>query len=107
MKDEFLVVLSTAASREEGERIAGALVAESLAACVNIIGDCRSVYRWEGDIVTDDEVLLAIKTSRAKFPALEQRIISLHSYDVPEVVGLLVSDISEGYRRFLQENLGD
>ena len=107
MSDEFLVVLSTAANREEGERIAGALVSESLAACVNIVDGCRSVYRWEGKIVTDDEVLLAIKSSRAKFRRLEERIGELHSYDVPEVVGLRAADISDGYLRFLRDNLSD
>ncbi len=107
MSDEFLVVLSTASSHEEGERIATALVGESLAACVNIVGGCRSIYRWEGKVVTDDEVLLVVKTSSAKFDDVEQRIVELHSYDVPEVLGIPATQISDPYFRFLQDSLGD
>lgn len=106
MEREHMVVLSTASGRDEAGKIAAALVEESLAACVNIVPGCTSVYRWEGRIVTDDEVLLVIKTSRAKFDALATRLTRLHSYDVPEVVGIPMDAVSGPYRRFLEDSLG-
>ena len=105
MSDDFLVVLTTAASAEEGGRIATALVDESLAACVNIVAGCRSVYRWKGKTLNDDEALLIVKTSRQKFDEVERRILELHSYDVPEILAIPAVKIAAGYLRFLQENL--
>ena len=82
------LVLSTAGSTEEAERIARALVEERLAACVNIVPGVRSVYRWQGEVQADAEVLLVIKTVRHCFPALRQRVRELHSYQLPELVCL-------------------
>lgn len=83
-----LVVLSTAGSREDGERLARALVEERLAACVNLVPGVRSFYRWEGSVCCDDEVLLVIKSTRERFAALRARVRELHSYELPELVGL-------------------
>jgi len=107
MSGEFLVVLTTASSAEEGGRLATALVEESLAACVNIVAGVRSIYRWEGKVVNADEALLIIKTSVRKFDQIEKRILELHSYDVPEIIAIPAERIADGYLRFLQENLGD
>ena len=85
---EALIVFVTVAARADGERIAEALVGEQLAACVNIVGPIRSIYRWQGEICRDDEHLLIIKTTRARYAALEARVKALHSYEVPEVVAL-------------------
>ena len=83
-----VVVLSTAGSREEAERIATALVEERLAACVNLVAPLTSIYRWRGAVERAEEVLLVIKTRRRSVPALVRRIGALHSYDVPEVIAL-------------------
>ncbi|MGH7804266.1 MAG: divalent-cation tolerance protein CutA, partial [Candidatus Binatia bacterium] len=86
--DEALVVLMTAGSVEEAARIARALVEERLAACVNLVPGIRSIYRWQGAIADDAEVLLVAKTRRASLDALERRVRELHSYEVPEVLAL-------------------
>jgi len=70
----------------EAERIAEALVAERLAACVNILGDVRSVYRWQGAVERADEVAMIAKTTEALFDALNARVRALHSYDTPAIV---------------------
>lgn len=81
------IVLSTCANRTEARRIARALVQERLAACVNMT-PIRSVYEWEGKLHDSPEILLIIKTTRARLKALSKRIQALHSYSVPEVVCL-------------------
>jgi len=101
----YIVVLVTAPNTEEAEKIAEALVEERLAACVNVLPGCRSVYRWEGELQRDDEVLMVIKSHRARFADLEIRVTELHSYDVPEVIALDLTDISAGYRTFLDNSL--
>ena len=82
------VVLVTTGSEAEAETIATALLEERLAACANILSPVRSVYRWQGKIVDDREWLLVIKTRAERFAAVEARVRALHSYEVPEVIGL-------------------
>jgi uncharacterized protein involved in tolerance to divalent cations len=103
---EYLVVFITASGAQEADRIAGALVEEGLAACVNVVGGVSSVYRWKGEIVRDEEALLIVKTSRGRFEELERRVLELHSYDVPEIVGVDAVAVSDGYASFLGESLG-
>jgi periplasmic divalent cation tolerance protein len=103
--DEFQVVFMTVPDREEAERIAEALVTERLAGCVNMLGDCRSVYRWQGKIEKDDEVLMLAKTRASKFAALEKRVTELHSYDVPEIIAVNLKSLSDGYLGFLKDVL--
>lgn len=69
-------------------RIARALVQERLAACVNVLPAVQSVYRWQGAIESADEVLLLIKTTAARMPALQQRVVSLHPNELPEVIAV-------------------
>jgi periplasmic divalent cation tolerance protein len=94
-----VVVLSTAGSREEAERIASALVDERLAACVNVVDGVTSIYRWQGKVERAAEVLLVIKTRRASSSRLMARLGELHSYDVPEAI---VLPIAAGSRPYLQ-----
>jgi len=94
---ERLVVLMTAGSQEEAERIAGSLVKAMLAACVNIIPSITSVYRWEDEIQRDQEWLLLAKTRRDVLEELIQHVRGLHSYDVPEVIALPIVGGSEPY----------
>ena len=100
------IVLSTTGSREEAEKIANALVERRLAACVNIVPQLRSIYRWEGKVERAEEVLLIIKTSAARFPSVRNAIETLHSYDVPECVCLSVEDGSEKYLKWIAEMVG-
>jgi periplasmic divalent cation tolerance protein len=99
------VVLVTAANREEAERIAHALVKERLAACVNLVGGVRSIYRWQGEVETAEEVLLLIKTREEAVHALRGRVHELHSYDVPEFLVLAVEQESEAYLAWILSNV--
>ena len=101
---EFVVVLVTVASEQEGEKIAREVVEGRLAACVNIVGPVRSLYRWEGKVADDREYLLLIKTRAGLFPRLEARVREVHSYEVPEVVALPVTAGSEAYLRWLAQS---
>lgn len=100
---DALVVLVTVGSESEAETIAGALLDERLAACVTIGGPIRSVYRWQGRIADDREWQLVIKTRVALFDALADRVRALHSYDVPEIIGLPVTAGSPTYLEWLEE----
>jgi periplasmic divalent cation tolerance protein len=101
-----LVVLITAPSREVGEMIAETLVGEHLAACVNLLGPLRSIYRWQGAICRDDEILLIAKTTRERYPALEARVQAVHPYDTPEIVALPVEMGSATYLAWLASATG-
>jgi periplasmic divalent cation tolerance protein len=101
----MLVCLVTAASLEEAHRIARALVEERLAACVNVLPGVRSVYRWEGTVEEAEEILLVVKTVPERFDAMRDRVLSLHSYQVPEVVALPVHAAASAYERWVQESV--
>lgn len=101
---EFAVVLVTVSSEEEGLRIARDLVDEKLAACVNIISGLRSIYRWEGEICDEGELLLVIKTRMALFEQVEGKIREIHSYEVPEIVAIPITRGSEAYLSWLGES---
>ena len=84
------LALSTAPDAETGARIARALVEERLAACVNLVPGIRSLYRWQGAIQDDTEVMLVIKTRHDRVDALADRLRALHPYEVPELLALPV-----------------
>jgi periplasmic divalent cation tolerance protein len=102
--DQFVVVFVTCGSEEESSKIAHALVDERLAACVNVVSPVRSVYRWEGKLWDEKEWLLIIKSRENLFQDLEKRVKSLHSYQVPEIIGLPVLAGSRSYLNWLGEN---
>jgi periplasmic divalent cation tolerance protein len=92
-----LIAFCTCPDEETARGIAGAVVAEGLAACVNIIGPVRSVFSWEGEVSDESELLLLAKTTEAAYPGLEARITALHPYDVPEVIAAPVTAGSRAY----------
>jgi periplasmic divalent cation tolerance protein len=94
---EQIVVLMTAGSQEEAERIANTLVADMLAACVNVVPGVTSIYRWEGKVQRDQEWLLVAKSRHDVLDLLVRRVQGLHSYDVPEVIALPLVGGSEAY----------
>ena len=96
-----VVVFVTCSSAEEASRIARALVEGRLAACVNISSPIRSVYRWQGKLSDDEEVLLIIKTTRELFDPLRRAVEKLHSYQVPEVICLPVIDGAPNYLNWI------
>ena len=99
-----IVVFVTCGSEEEGLKIANALVEGHLAACVNLISPIRSIYRWEGKIWDEKEWLLIIKTQKDRFEELEKKVKSLHSYSVPEIISLPISEGSSSYLRWIKES---
>jgi periplasmic divalent cation tolerance protein len=98
-------VLSTCGSEDEAERLARSVVAQHLAACVNVIPRVRSYYRWNGAIESAGEYLLVIKSSRDRMPALLASLEKEHSYEVPEVLALPVVDGAANYLNWLQASL--
>ncbi len=99
------LVFCTCSSLEEARRISTDLVDARLAACVNILPAIESIYRWSDAVETATETLLIIKTSLECFPALRSRILEIHSYDVPEILAVPVSDGSEPYLAWLRAQL--
>ncbi len=99
-KSTACVVLVTTPSHEEAQMIAGTLVEERLAACVNII-QIESIYRWDGKICTDPEWQLIAKTQFDTFPALEKRVADLHSYDLPEIIAIPITAGSPSYLEWI------
>ena len=88
---EIVVVICNVPDIVLARQIATILVAEQLAACVNILAPCQSVYRWEGQVTSAEEIPLLIKTPLHAYARLEQRLQQLHPYDVPEIMALPVS----------------
>ena len=95
----------TAANADEAERIASMLVDARLAACVQILPAIKSVYRWKGETVREDEVLLSAKTTREKFDELDRAVRAIHSYETPEIVALQIVAISAAYLDWLRSEL--
>ena len=103
MDDDAIVVFMTAANVEEATRLAEMLVGAHLAACVQIMPEMESVYRWQGKIERQSEVLLIAKTTRGKFDDLEREVRALHSYDTPEIVAVPIVIGSAPYLEWLSK----
>ena len=99
-----IVVFMTASSRDEAERIAGILVERRLAACVQILPEIVSFYRWQGAIQRDAEVLILVKTMNDRFDLLDAAVRENHSYEVPEIVAVPAEQVSFPYLQWLQES---
>ena len=102
--NNVLVVLVTCANEEQGASIARSLVGERLAACVNLVGRIRSIYRWRDQLEDDQETLLLVKTRTELLARVERRVRELHTYQVPEVVALPLSAGSKPYLDWLFES---
>ena len=104
MTDKILV-LTTASSKDEARKIARALVERLLAACVNIVPQVDSIYRWEGEVEEGEEWLLIVKTTRAAFERVRDAIKELHSYDVPECICLSIEEGSVEYLSWIGQSV--
>ncbi len=100
-----IVVFSTAATPGESRKIARALVASRLAACVNILPGVHSVYRWQGKLVGDRECLMVIKTTRRRFEAVRLAIQKVHSYATPEIISLPIIAGSRPYLDWVEASV--
>ena len=92
------------ANAEEAERIGRTVVEERLAACINILGPIRSIYRWQGKIESADEVAAILKTHHWNSDALIERIAALHSYEVPCIVAYPIDKILRSYADWVEDN---
>lgn len=97
------VVLVSASSQNEAEKIAKELVNTRLAACVSIIPNMRSIYTWEGKVEDSEEYLLIIKTRAELFEQVKQAILGLHSYKIPEIISLPITHALDDYVRWIDE----
>ena len=102
---EPIVVFMTAANGEEAARLAELLVGANLAACVQIMPEIESVYRWQGKVERQSEVLLIAKTERAKFAELEREVCAIHSYETPEILAVPIVEGSNAYLEWLQQTI--
>jgi periplasmic divalent cation tolerance protein len=87
-----LLVLTNLPNRDAAMKLAAAIVGERLAACVNVLGGCTSIYRWKGAVEESQEVPVLIKTNAQRYPDLEAAIRRLHPYEVPELIAMRVVD---------------
>lgn len=103
MPVDKLVIYCTCPDRSTAERIAGKLVEKRHAACVSIMPPVTSVYGWQGKIETAEEYLLMIKSRQARYPDLERAIISLHPYELPEIIAVPVERGLAAYLHWIDE----
>lgn len=86
--NESIVVLITLPSVDLAQRLAASLVGERIAACVTILPQVQSIYRWKGDVCNESEVLCMVKTRRSLFDTLREHVLRMHPYEVPEIISL-------------------
>ncbi len=100
-----VTVYAVFADAAEAEAIGRAMIEERLAACVNILGPCRSIYRWQDKVETADEVSALFKTTLDRADALIARIAELHSYDTPAIVTWSIATLLAGYGDWVEDNV--
>jgi len=106
MKDtSYIVIFIATSNRKEAEKIANALLAEKLAACVNILDGVHSLFWWQGKIDSSNEALLMVKTKSALLQDIIHRVKELHSYDVPEIIALPIVGGSQKYLSWISESV--
>jgi periplasmic divalent cation tolerance protein len=101
---EFYVALCTCPDFETAQGLARQLVESSLVACVNVVPGLRSIYRWNGSVCEDTEVLMILKTTGDRLEAARERLLQLHPYDLPEFVALAVSSGHDPYLRWVADS---
>jgi periplasmic divalent cation tolerance protein len=102
---QAIVVFMTAPNREEAARLADMLVGSHLAACVQILPEMESVYRWKGTVERESEILLLAKSTTDKFEELERQVRAIHSYKTPEILALPAAAVSGPYLKWIEESL--
>jgi periplasmic divalent cation tolerance protein len=104
MENDCVLVWTTIGKTADGRGMASILVTERLAACVNVLPEMESIYRWRGQVEADHERQLVIKTTAARVPALRARVHDLHGYEVPEFIVLPIVDGSDAYLSWIRES---
>ena len=101
-----IIVFVTCESKQQAEKIAQTVVMEKLAACVNVMPGIRSCYVWQTKLTWSEEVLLLIKTTEGRFNQLQDRIKTLHSYELPEIISVTIEDASQKYLDWIDKSIG-
>lgn len=104
--DSPVLILSTVGNEDDAVRVAKILVQERLAACVNLVPGLRSIYRWQGAVSDEEEILLLMKTTRERVDGLRDRLHELHPYEVPEFVVVEIASLGEKYGDWLRGSVG-
>jgi periplasmic divalent cation tolerance protein len=99
--EEYVAVFISTSGREEAERIALQLISAGHAPCINIISPCSSIYQWKGEVHRTEEALMIVKSLKSRFSSLCEFVAQIHSYDVPEILALPISCVSDDYASFL------
>jgi len=102
---ERVLVLTTVATDEDADRLAGALLERRLCACVNVLPRVRSIYRWKGAVQREEERLLLLKTRSDRLPALREAMAALHPYEVPELIAVPIEAGSPAYLDWLDASV--
>lgn len=102
---DYIIVFCTCPNEEIGRKIAEKLVTDKIAACVNIVPGLESIYRWQGQICKDKEMMLIIKSSSDKYNQLENSIRAIHPYETPEIIAVTISNGYEKYLEWISENI--
>ncbi len=96
---DVILTLITVPDEQSASIIASMLVEQDLAACVNVIKGVNSFFKWQGRLNSEQEILLLVKTTRRCFEALKDEVLKKHPYELPEIIGV---DVSEGFRGYLE-----
>lgn len=104
MTTAYIMVICNCPDHQVAEQLAETLVGERLAACINIMPEMKSVYRWQSQVENDLEVQIQIKTTAALYDKLQQRIEVLHPYEVPEIIATPILRGSPNYMQWITEN---
>jgi periplasmic divalent cation tolerance protein len=106
MTEQILLAISTFPDAEAADRIAHTLIEEKFAACANIIPTVHSIYRWKDKVETAGEVIVFFKTTLDRQAAFQEKLRSLHPYEVPEIICVNIDTGSRDYLRWVIENCG-
>tara|TARA_S200000501_G_C20840360_1_gene751300 strand:- start:1821 stop:2132 length:312 start_codon:yes stop_codon:yes gene_type:complete len=98
---KLILVITNMPDFDSAKNLGSKLVDLRLAACINIIPGIKSIYRWESKVVQENEVMLFIKTSEEKYPILEEKILKMHPYDTPEIIGLPLENVTKKYSQWI------
>ena len=104
-KSNFIIIYVTAKDSKQAKNIAQKIIQEKRAACVNIVPNVQSVYRWNGKVETSKEVLMIIKSQKSNFSKIADLVTQNHSYELPEIIAVPIVDGSKKYLKWIKESL--
>lgn len=103
MIDDIILISTTVEKKADAEHLANLLVEHRLVACAQIFAPMQSLYRWQGQTVCAEELLLVLKTRKSLYPKVEQVLLKEHPYQTPEILAQDIALVSDGYRRWVME----